>query len=155
MTHGRRIVLLLTCLTLWMTCGLIGRAAQAQTSPPSQPVPKKTTAIPPTTTQERLVNTAGLTEPAPNGWHTDYIGQFRGEFDASFGIKFWPGHSNLRNLIFGSSIDLLPGARARVQLRRREGERQAFRLDTDEAYLELFNQYRTPNLGRGSKPAPW
>lgn len=126
-----------------------GTIAWAQKVTPLQTIPQKTTPLPETTTQERLVNPTGLTEPAPNGWHPDFIGAFRGDFDVSFGIKFWTDRFDLRNLIFSSTLDLLPGLRARGQVRRREGERQAFQLDTDEAYLEAFNQYRDPQWNAG------
>src|SRR5258708_6326547 len=145
MAQRRRNGVFVSCMTLWLAGGcLIGAGgclpgAQAQRAAPPQQIPQKTTPLPDTTTQERLVNPTGLTETAPNGWHTDFIGPFRGDFDASFGIKFWPDRFNLRNLIFSSTVDLLPGLRARGQVRRREGERQAFQLDTDEASLELFD----------------
>ena len=150
MTQCRRNWAFLCYLALWLMMGLgYGTAAQSQDAVPAKPVPKQTTALPDATTQERLVNPAGLMKSAPNGWHTDFIGSFRGDFDASVGIKLWSNRFNLRSLIFGGTVDLLPGLRARGQVRRREGEHQAFRLDTDEAYLELFNQYRSPAWNGG------
>ena len=104
--------------------------------------PKKSTPLPETTTQERLVNPAGLTEASPFGWHTDFIGPFRGVFDASFGVKVWPDRFNLRSLMFGGTVDLAPGLRVRANVRRREGEVKAFQVDPDEYYVEAYNQYR-------------
>jgi len=105
-------------------------------------IPHTSTPLPRTTTQEALVNPTGLTQPAGYGWHTDSIGSWRGDFDLSFGVKFWPNRFNLRNLIFGGTMELLPGLRARVQVRRHEGEQKAFQVDTDEVYLEAYNEYR-------------
>src|SRR5579862_5650110 len=113
----------------------------AQQNPDNSPEQKPTTfPLPPTTTQERLVNPYGLSEPIKNGWHTDFIGPFRGIFDVSFGVKFWPDRFELRNLIFGGSMDLLPGVRVRANFRRREGEEKFFQVDSDEFYLEAYDQ---------------
>ncbi|HEV2474637.1 MAG TPA: hypothetical protein VGS41_18320, partial [Chthonomonadales bacterium] len=101
-----------------------------------------TTPLPSTTTLEKMVNPDGLSESDAVGWHTDFIGPWRGYFDLSFGLKFWPGRFNFRNVIFGGTVDILPGLRVRAGLRRREGERHAFQVDTDEAYLEAFDRYR-------------
>ena len=118
---------------------------------PAQDAPQKTTPLPPTTfTQERLVNPTGLTEPTPLGWHTDGIGPLRGDFDASFGVKFWPDRFELRNLIFSGTVELLPGIRVRGQFRRREGEKQAFQIDADEIYLEGYQKYRAANWRAGA-----
>ena len=112
----------------------------AQSPDPSQP--QKTTPLPRTTTLEKLVNPVGLTEAPKLGWHTDFIGSLRGDVDVSFGAKIWTDRFDFRNLIFSGTMDLLPGVRARLQLRRREGEQKAFQLDTDEIYLEGYQQYR-------------
>jgi len=111
-------------------------------SPASSQTPKKTTPLPSTTTQEPLVNPTGLTEPLRYGWHPDYIGPMRGVLDASFGVKVWPDRFNFRNLIFGGAIDLAPGIRGRANFRRHEGEEKAFQVDSDEIYVEGYNQYR-------------
>jgi hypothetical protein len=136
---------------LWLPCclALAVSGADAQQNTPAQPVPKKTTPLPGTTTQEKLVNPVGLSEPAPYGWHTDFIGPGRGFFDASFGIKFWPDRFNFRNLIFGGTIDIASGIRARANFRRHEGEKKAFQIDPDEIYLEAYNAYRAPNWNAG------
>ena len=132
-------------------CGLLAASrAQAQATDPTPSTAQTPQPVPLTTTQERLVNTTGLSESSPTGWHTDFIGPFRGDFDASFGVKFFTSRFNLRNLIFGGTVDLLPGIRARAQFRRREGERQAFQIDSDEVYLEGFNQYRGKDLNFGA-----
>jgi hypothetical protein len=89
-----------------------------------------------------MVNPMGLTQPAPYGWHTDFIGSFRGDFDLSFGVKFWPDRFDLHNLNFSGTMELLPGLRARAQWHRHEGEVKVFQVDTDEVYLEAYNQYR-------------
>ncbi len=112
--------------------------------------PAKATPLPPTTTQERLVNPVGLTETSPYGWHPDFIGSGRGDLDFSFGVQFWTNRFVLRNLIFGGAVDLLPGLRVRAQVRRREGENRAFQIDSDEIYLEAFNQYRAPTWNAGA-----
>jgi hypothetical protein len=117
-------------------------AVLAQQISVAQTTPRKATPLPPATTQEALVNPSGLTETPKFGWHTDFIGPMRGTFDASFGIKFWPDHSNFRNLIFGGTIDLASGLRARANFRRHEGEVKAFQVDPDELYVEAANQYR-------------
>lgn len=128
-------------------CGLLSPAGAQVTS---QQPPTVTTPLPRTSTLEPRVNPTGLTEAPRYGWHTDYIGPFRGDFDLSFGVKVWPDRFNLRSLIFGGQVDLLPGIRGRFQLRRREGEKQAFRVDSDEAYLEAFDQYRAPTFDAGA-----
>jgi hypothetical protein len=112
--------------------------------------PRTVTPLPPTTTQEPLVNPTGLTQPVSYGWHTDPIGSWRGDFDLSFGVKFWPKRFDLRNLILGGNLELLPGLRARVQVRRHDGETKAFQVDTDEAYLEAYNQYRGRSFSAGA-----
>ncbi|HZP81845.1 MAG TPA: hypothetical protein VFB21_09430, partial [Chthonomonadaceae bacterium] len=53
------------------------------------------------------------------------------------------------NFIFGGQMDLLPGVRVRANFRRREGEQKAFQVDSDEVYLEAFNQYRAPTWNAG------
>ncbi len=103
---------------------------------------KKTTPLPSTTTQERMVNSVGLEETPPLGWHPDFIGAWRGDFDLSLGVKIWTDTFNFRNLTLGGAVDIAPGIRARAQFRRREGEKHFFQGDTDEAYIEAFNQYR-------------
>jgi hypothetical protein len=115
----------------------------------AQDTPQDTTPLPPTTTQERLVNPTGLSEPAPYGWHPDFIGPFRGDFDLSFGVKFWVDRFYLRNLLFSGTVDLAPGLRIRASARRHEGEVKAFQVDPDETYLEAFNQYRAPSFNAG------
>ncbi len=110
---------------------------------------KKSTPIPPTTTLERTVNPIGLTEAPLPGWHPDFIGAWRGDFDLTVGVKLWTDTFNLRNLTFDGAIDIAPGIRARAQFRRREGESHVFQGDTDEAYLEAFNQYRGKNIDGG------
>lgn len=118
-----------------------GSCAEAQTPAATNEAPATT--LPPwPTTQERPVNPTGLSEPSPYGWHTDFIGTLRGDFDASFGIKFWPDRFHFRDLVFGGTVELAPGWRVRGMLRRREGDQKFFQLDTEEAYLEGFNQYR-------------
>jgi len=44
--------------------------------------------------------------------------------------------------MFGGSVDIASGVRARANFRRREGEVKAFQIDPDEYYLEAYNQYR-------------
>ncbi len=124
--------------------------AMAQSDPQAHAGPRKVSPLPATTTQERLVNPAGLTEPAEYGWRPDFIGPFHGVFDASFGVKIWPDRFNLRNLIFGGAIDLAQGLRARADFRRHEGDEKAFQVDPDELYLETFNQYRSRNWSGGA-----
>ena len=117
----------------------------------AQDAPQTTTPLPPTgMTQECLVNPLGLSEPSKLGWHTDGIGSLRGDFDLSFGVKFWPDRFELRNLIFGGTVELLPGVRVRGQFRRREGEKQAFQIDADEIYLEGYQNYRARNWQAGA-----
>lgn len=106
--------------------------------------------IPPTTTLERMVNSTGLSEASPLGWHPDFIGPFRGIFDSSVGVKFWPDRFYIHNFMFGGSMDLAPGVRARLNLRREDGETHAFQVNTDEMYLEGFNQYRAANWDAGA-----
>jgi hypothetical protein len=144
MAHCRRFKAAawpLALLSLSLFCS--ARPAEAQDAKSAQP-------IPPTTTQERLVNPVGLSEAARYGWNPDFIGSWRGDFDASFGIKFWPDRFYLRNFIFGGNLDLLPGVRARADFRRREGETKAFQVDADEVYLEAFNQYRAHHWTAGA-----
>ena len=134
---------ILAPLTL-LAC-LSAAPARAQDAAPT-PTP-----LPPTTmTQERLVNPTGLSEPPKLGWHTDGIGALRGDFDLSFGVKFWPGRFDFRNLIFGGTVELAPGIRVRGQFRRREGEKQAFQIDADEIYLEGYQKYRARNWQAGA-----
>ncbi len=109
--------------------------AQSADRPPDLPLPT-------TTTQERLVNSMGLTEADKIGWHSDFLGTGRGIFDASLGVKFWPTRLYLQNIIFGGAVDLLPGIRVRANFRRREGEEKAFEVYSDEVYLEGFQRYR-------------
>jgi len=109
----------------------------------------QTTPLPRTTTMEPQVNKEGLAEAPPYGWHTDFIGPWRGDFDLSFGIKFWTDKFQFRNLIFGGTVDLASGLRLRAQLRREEGDDHFFNIDTDEAYLEAYNQYRAPEYNFG------
>ena len=107
-------------LALLACCALPTRA---------QDLPQTATPLPPTgMTQERLVNPTGLSEAPKLGWHTDGIGSLRGDFDLSFGVKFWSDRFDFRNLIFGGTVELLPGIRVRGQFRRREGENRRFRL---------------------------
>jgi hypothetical protein len=121
--------------TMWVLGSV---SVQAQSDPPTTPLPR-------TTTLEKLVNPVGLSEPPKLGWHTDFIGAGRGDFDLSFG----PDKLHLRNLILGGTVDLAPGLRARVQLRREEGNAKFFNVDSDEAYLEAYNQYRGENFNFG------
>lgn len=117
--------------------------------PPS--TPDQGGAPPPwSTTQLPLVVPAGLAEPQPSGWQDDFIGPLRGDFDLSFGAKIWLTRFYLRNLIADGTIDLAPGLRIHGLLRRREGERYAFRVDTDEAYLEEFRLYHSPVVEGGA-----
>jgi hypothetical protein len=128
---------------------LLASTVFAQTSALDQSPPRASTQLPRTTTQERLVNPVGLAEPPKYGWHTDFIGPLRGDFDLSFGVKFWPDRFYLRNLILGGTVDLLPGIRARAVIRRREGEQKFFQVDSDEIYLEAYQQYRAPSWNAG------
>lgn len=96
-----------------------------------------------------MVNPVGLSEPSRLGWHTDYVGAFRGVLDSSFGMKFWPDRFYLRDLMFGGSMDLASGIRARLNLRREDGQVHAFEVNPDEAYLEGYNQYRAANWDAG------
>ncbi len=132
MVRGFAILLALAALAA-TPCG-----AQAQASSP-----------PVSTTQQPLVDPYGLSEASPFGWHPDFLGPLRGYFDASFGVKLWPNRSELRNLIFGGTVDLAQGLRAHAILMRRDGEEKFFEIDTDEAYLEAFNQYRSPQGDAG------
>ncbi|HLV78941.1 MAG TPA: hypothetical protein VKT32_01630, partial [Chthonomonadaceae bacterium] len=137
--------------------GLPALAARAQQPPPGdarpplvpQTAPTDDQPIPHTTTEEPLVNSIGLSDTARTGWQNDFIGPWRGHFDVSFGAKFWYNRFYLRNFIFGGLVDLAPGLRARLQLRRREGEKRAFQVDTDEAYFEAFNLHRGPDWEGG------
>ncbi|HLJ55992.1 MAG TPA: hypothetical protein VKT77_13215 [Chthonomonadaceae bacterium] len=108
------------------------------------------TPLPPTTTEERLFNLTGLAEPPPLGWHTDFIGPFRGVLDGSFGVKFWPDRFDIGRLQLGGAMDLAPGLRVRASVRRREGEIKAFQVDPDEYYVEAFNQYRSASWSAGA-----
>ena len=116
----------------------------AQSSDPVSP--QKTTPLPSTTTLEKNVNPVGLSEAPKLGWHTDFIGSLRGDVDVSFGTKLWFDRFKFQNVIFSTTIDLLPGLRGRLQLNRREGEQKFFQLDTDEIYLEAYQQYRGRNF---------
>ncbi|HZO87305.1 MAG TPA: hypothetical protein VFB38_03130 [Chthonomonadaceae bacterium] len=144
MAHRRRLWAFASALAICLLAGLarVGKAQASQTSREAAP-------LPPTTTQERLVNPTGLSEPSPLGWHTDFIGPLRGDFDLSFGVIVWTNRFQFRNLIFGGTVDLLPGIRARGQFRRREDDDKVFQVDTDEAYLEAYNQYRAPTWNAG------
>src|SRR5690349_5333175 len=86
--------------------GLPPLTALAQQTPPSHPPPlytpeqvppKDDQPIPHTTTLEPMVNSIGLAERARTGWQTDFIGPWRGHFDVSFGVKFWPDRFYLQN----------------------------------------------------------
>ena len=148
MPHGnlQSIICKLLLTTSMVACCGAPMRSLAQDAEPK----RRTTPIPPTTTQELLVNPVGLSEPAAYGWHTDYIGPFRGAFDASFGVKIWTDRFNFRSLLFGGAMDLAPGLRARGSVRRREGEVKAFQIDPDEYYLEAYNQYRAPHWTAGA-----
>ena len=104
---------------------------------------------PASTTQLHLVDPAGLREAGRSGWHTDFIGAGRGVFDVSAGMKLWPTRFYLRNLTFGGAMDLAPGIRIRLGMRRSEGQKHLFQVDTDEAYLEAFNRYNSSSLEGG------
>lgn len=106
----------------------LGTAAVAQ-----QPAPRSNT-------QEGQVNTTALLHTTPYGWHTDYLGPFRGTFDMSVGVKAWSNLLQLDNFVFSANVDLLPGLRARLGFRRKEGK-QLLHLQTDEIYLEAFDNY--------------
>src|SRR4051812_17601285 len=108
MTHSGKRVGLRALSAIGLTMVLLGPAAAWSTAAESDG-PNKTTPLPTTTTLEPMVNPSGLTEPAPYGWHADYIGPLRGVFDTSFGVKFWPGRFNFRSLMFGGAVDLAPG----------------------------------------------
>jgi len=145
MAQRRSRTALNTRIALSLVGVLTATPAIAQSStdhPPDLPLPS-------TTTQERLVNPFGLSEADRLGWHSDFLGTGRGIFDASVGVKFWPDRFDLRNFIFGGSVDLLPGVRARANFRRREGEEQAFEVQSDEIYLEGFQRYRGRNWQGG------
>lgn len=134
-----------------LLAGLLPLACLLFTSIPARcqqegPTP---TPLPPTTTLEPLVNPEGLAESPPLGWHTDFIGPFRGIFDSSFGVKIWPDRFYLRNFMFGGAMDLAPGIRVRLNFRRREGQEKAFQVDADETYVEAFNQYRAKDWDGG------
>ncbi len=103
------------------------------------------TPLPPGTTQEAQVNPIGLLRPPPYGWHTGFLGPFRGVFDASIGVKVWPTRFQLDNFVFGGTLDILPGIRARLGFRRREGSR-LLKIDLDEFYLEAYDNYRGKTL---------
>lgn len=126
-----------------------GQTLPEQKSEEPPKTPPLTTPLPRTTTLERMVNPFGLSEPPKMGWHTDFIGAGRGDFDLSVGVKLWTDKFQIRNLIFGGTVDLASGLRARVQLRRQEGNAKFFNTDTDEAYLEAYNQYRAPDFNFG------
>lgn len=138
------------CRQMIVVTAVLFAPATVLAAPPDQDTPKKTAPLPQTTTLERIVNPSGLTEPSPYGWHTDFIGPFRGVFDASFGVKLWPDRFSLRSLMFGGTVDLAPGLRARANLIRREGEIKAFQIDPDEYFLEAYNQYRAPGWSAGA-----
>jgi len=148
MAH-RRLMTIIGNLLAAASLGLSCANGSAQSTPAAQAVPKKSTDLPSTTTQESLVNPVGLSEPIRMGWHTDYIGPLRGVFGASFGVKLWPDRTSFRNLIFGGTVDLASGLRARAFFRRHEGEVKFFQVDSDELYVEAFNQYRARNWNAG------
>ena len=67
MTFGR-------CLAPIFLLACAGSFALPAAAQDTLELPQKTTPLPPTTTQERLVNPIGLTELPKYGWHTDTIG---------------------------------------------------------------------------------
>ena len=126
---------------------LLARPLAAQNLPTGQPpAPTEPNPILRTTTQESQVNKTGLAEPSPFGWNPRFIGAWRGDFDLSLGLKVWSNQFAFRNLNLSGTVDIAPGLRLRGQIRRREGETQFLVPEADEAYLELFNHFRAPNL---------
>jgi hypothetical protein len=87
-----------------------------------------------------------------SGWRSDYLGFGRGHFSISLGAQFWNNYFQVRNLIGRASLDLAPGVRANLVGRRREGRwaERPFVPDIDEAYLEAFRFYRSPELNLGA-----
>lgn len=119
--------------------------SQESAFPQVEKFPPKSNSVDLKPMEVRLVNPMALSEKTPLGWQTGFIGAFRGTFDLSIGVKFSPERIEFRNVIFGGTLDLAPGIRARANFRRREGEAKAFQIDADEMYLEAYNQYRTLN----------
>lgn len=145
MAHGRTTAVI---TALWAAfAATLASGVQAQKSVD----PSDSTPLPRTTTQEAQVNKVGLSEPPKFGWHTDYIGPLRGVFDLSIGMRLWPDQTKFRYLALGGAVDLAPGVRARVGLRRRDGEDKAFEVYADEIYLEIYNQYRAPTWNGGAQ----
>ncbi len=88
-------------------------------------------------------------KPPPNqnrGWQTYSIGAGRGNLSVSIGAVAWANKFHIRNLIFGGTVDLWPGARYHLLARRREGNwsRMPFHPDIDESYLEQSGYYSSP-----------
>ncbi len=94
--------------------------------------------------QNTMVRPLPLDETPQYGWHTDYLGFLRGNFDMSVGIKAWPTRFSLDNFVFGGQVDILPGLRARIAFRHREGN-EFPHIDADEIYLEGYDAYRAPS----------
>jgi hypothetical protein len=106
------------------------------------------TPLPYTTTLEPEINPRGLMEPPHYGWHTDFIGPWRGYFDLSIGVKAWSDRFTFQNLIFGGFVDLLPGLRARLEFRKRDNNKFA-QVIPDEFYLEAYDRYRGHHIEGG------
>jgi hypothetical protein len=135
----------------WITSLLLLiSAASAWAQAPNPPSASQPAPIPPTTTLEKLVNPVGLSEPSPYGWHPDFIGPLRGVFDVSIGSKFWDDRFQIRDFMFGGSVDLCPGVRVRANFLRKDYTDRAFEINPDEIYLEVFNQYRARDWSAGA-----
>lgn len=86
-------------------------------------------------------------DPAAKGWRTHSLGAVRGNGSLSLGLQIWHDRLRVRNLVLRNYLDLAPGIRAHLGLRRRENEwrRRPFSPDVDEAYLEGMTFFRDNN----------
>lgn len=134
-----------TALFLSSLCLVASPFVAAQTGPASAP------ALPPppyTTTLAPEISPHGLLKQPPYGWHTDFIGPWRGYFDLSIGVKAWSDRFTFQNLILSGFVDLQPGLRARLEFRKRQNNKFA-QFIPDEMYLEAYQQYRGRSLEGG------
>jgi hypothetical protein len=81
------------------------------------------------------------------GWRTNSIGAGRGNGSLGLGLQIWHDRLRVRNLVARNHLDLAPGIRAHLLLRRRENEwrRRPLVPDVDEAYLEGMAFFRDDN----------
>jgi len=81
------------------------------------------------------------------GWRVDYLGPLRGHATLSLGAQLWHDYFQVRNLVGRLTLDLAPGVRGHVIVRRREGSwrRMPLHPDLDEAYVEGTAFYHQPD----------